>query len=198
MTKKSLRKYEDSAKPAHIKGWSCRHCKAFYLDEDSAKKCCANDMPCKSCGARHNSNSSFRYAMLCDRCRRLKQDEDWLSREAKEWDGIFPIAIWDDDVFFLSEYDIEVYLDNCYDENEESQITIDDLRFVECKERSRSQFRIYEFLDWDGEEDLWDGSEKAEEAINTILDKAPSVYEPNGNRLCNESIKRCLGWRNEQ
>jgi hypothetical protein len=82
-TKAPIR-YEEAAERRTVEGWVCKACRRFYgAEEHLARWCCSTDQPCP-CGGRRSKHYT-----ICDTCRTRKDDEKWLARERRPYDGGF-------------------------------------------------------------------------------------------------------------
>jgi len=162
-------------------GWSCLSCGGYFGTyqgaEHAARLCCATDKACK-CG-RH------RHAPTRTRCAQCDQDAEtrrWEALPVAEWDGQFPLAMWEDDRYFWDAESLAYYLGECL-EKESEEMTDEELaafRVVVCERDEPPPFDISRHLaDFLGERHEID--QKDEDEINTFVNewmktKLPKAY----------------------
>lgn len=103
-----------------VKGWVSSRGVFYGEQEDLARYDGSTHRICKACGTEHPTRA------YCDTCSDRKRQERWEALEVREWDGIAPLAIYEDDRYF---FDVEDLEQHC----EEFETTPDQLRLVFCQ-----------------------------------------------------------------
>lgn len=185
MKTEEVRNWEDAAEVRTVKGWVCKRCSRFYGEHEyGARYCCSTHRPCDSCGKRSDKRFS-----KCRECQEKDASEKWFAKTAIEWDGEFPIALWDDDKFFFDESDLETYLDQIESELDEN------VWLTSCYPLTGRYFDMTEYLcDELPEEGDLDDAEINKIVNDWIGENGPYSFQVTGKRLDIESVKRKLGW----
>jgi len=138
--------YGDLARRAMLSGdeitahevWYCKGCKRIWeQNEHMASWCCCTHKTCE-CGEVHSKSWT-----ICDTCRAKKDSDRWFVKPEVEWDGEFPIGLWDDDKYFFSPDDLADYLVDV-DRGEEF-LRVEDLRLTTCEPNRASHFDVTEY-----------------------------------------------------
>ncbi len=191
-------RYEDNAVPATMDGYACKTCNRFWgQDQHMARWCCATSLPCP-CGKRTEKH----YA-VCDACRDRERDKRWNAKPAVNWDGEFPIGLWDSDRYFFNEEELIEYafdLDELEDDPAECvdrtdvESVIEHLKLTSC---TANQVRHFEVNDYCCDELAEDGevvdAEQIDSQVNAILSTIGILsWSMTGDRLSIDSLLRHL------
>lgn len=137
----------------------------YWLKEESARKELATHKLCEKCG---NPVASRGY---CKTCYERVSNVKYKKLPFEEWDGIVPLVIWNNDIYFFDQDDIEDYL-------EENDLQPEDLQLVICVPRYLSRIHEDYFEDVipenydsikDGNKEVW---QKIQE-LNEFIEKQP-------------------------
>lgn len=195
-------KYEDGAELVTLPGYQCKTCKRFFLGDNEsslhiARWCCATDLPCQ-CGGRITKKS---YA-YCDACITRRTNERWNAMPETEWDGETALAIWDGEQCFFDAADILDYIEdfNCQLDEDEKEVTLDDLRIVACTPVLPSLFSFADYFHDDMADEHRDGNySDTDDRINAIIkERFPSTWEPVNVRISQASLHHWCYPNNEK
>lgn len=128
-----LRTDESAATLMTVTGWVSRNGRFCGKDEDMARYDGATHNQC-SCGAIIEKGW-----LICSKCREKNANEAYAKLEYKKWDGETPMSIYRDDVYFMDEDDLFLYLD-------EHELQLEDINLVLCQPTKLSTIP----------DDLWD------------------------------------------
>lgn len=172
---------EDSAEQRTVTGWVCKRCSRYWGDDEHmARYCCATDFPCE-CGGRRSKPYTH-----CKSCREKHEYERWFAKEPIEWDGEFPVALWDDDRFFFDADELGFYL-------EEYELELEYLWLTTCEPNNGRHFEMSEYLCDELPEEFDLDDKEINETVNKwISGHAPFSFYVTGKRLSIESVKRKL------
>lgn len=191
--KESIR-YEDAAEiRENIKGWVCKKCSRYWgNDEHMARWCCSDDHPCK-CGNR----KSKRYT-VCDSCRSKKTHDEWFALPEHEWDGEFPVGVWDTgDEYFFDECSLIEYLCERYEVSDPKELTdeqIESVWFCACWQHKPRCFELGDYLSDDLPEDDETDFDDIDKIVNDwIAENAPKTWEHAKKRIGLKWIKGLWG-----
>lgn len=177
----------DSRKPVEtitgnggrIVGSACGECGIFYSAKgntdhvERAETCCKPHV-CKECG-----KESERWHTLCRNCAYLKRLREWQAKPDTEWDGSFPVMLWDDDKYFFDEEYLLEYVD-------EQEGGWENIEIEACDPVVPRPFDVHEFLQDDLSED---GEVEGDwntfnDTVNSwIKEHFPKTYIGNGKRI---------------
>lgn len=182
---------EDAAEQVSVTGWACKKCKRFWgEDEHMARYCCSTTFPCE-CGKRYGKNRC-----RCEECQQKQDHEKWYAKPEIEWNGEYPIAIWNCDQYFFNEDDLMDYLvalhpDHESDENDVDYLTVlDSLWLTTCEPNNGRDFCMSEYLCDDLAEDDSLDDKEINKTVNDWIEKhAPFSFGMTGNRLSIPSVK---------
>ncbi len=132
----------------------------FYNDESLARYRSCTHKTC-DCG-----KPMKKFYLKCESCRAVNVNKRYSELPFEEWDGVTPLAIYDDNEYFFSYDDIVDYLDGFDDEEMKSE----DLRLVICEpNKMREVSSDY----WD---DIWpENLEHLPDEIETALEQFNKV-----------------------
>lgn len=184
MKNKEPRPSEASAHVVTVTGWACKHCNRWWGDDECmARYCCATDFPCE-CGGRREKPYTH-----CKDCRDRRAAERWAAKDAVEWDGTWPLAVWDDDAFFFDEDDLECYLDSRWGGE------LDDaLQLTTCRPDNGRHFEMNEYLQDSLPDDSTVDADDIDKTVNDwIALNAPFGWQATGDRVCLDSVRKRLG-----
>ena len=172
--------YEESAHIVTVTGWACKTCSRWWgNDEHMAKWCCAKDLPCE-CGGRVEKSWT-----KCGECRAKADLERFIGLSQIDWDGKTPLYSDASDEYFFDEGDL---IDVLRDE----ESTAEDLRLLVCEPQRAPSFCMADHLCDilpDGSDDLPDGAEEAEKALNDYLGQLDAIsWTPSNKRLSQKSL----------
>lgn len=192
--------FEEAAHVITTTGWACKRCGKFYGDDSTpasgsrealpsdrceymARWCCASSLPC-ACGGRMTSIYT-----VCDACRLKAKNDDWNAKTPVEWNGEFPIAVWDDDKYFFDADALYEYVDDLVEDGG----NVDDLKLTKCKNHEPREFELAEFLSDDLPEDF-ELPKGAAADINDDVNKwikshVPSLWFGTGERISRASLE---------
>lgn len=175
-------KFEESAELITVSGWACKVCHRFWnQDERMARWCCSTEQPCE-CG-----NRISKHEFRCETCQQKEKWSRWYSAERRvvEWSGKFPVALFDDDVYF---WDRESLIDHVHFHAADS--TADRLEFISrmwlttCEPNNGGSFGMSDFL----QDHLPDDADIDDSEINKIVNDwierhAPFSWYMTGDRI---------------
>jgi hypothetical protein len=123
---------EEAAQQMTLTGWvSSRG--LFFTDEHLARFDGCTHLLCK-CG-----NEMERRYTDCSFCRKTQEVESYKALEFKEWEGEFPLTLFDHDEYFWDEDDIINYC-------EENDVQCSDLMLVFCQPRFAKEIDADDYL----------------------------------------------------
>ena len=126
----------EAAKEVTVTLWqsACGH---LYKDEGTARYAGCTHKIC-ACGKKMR-----KFYTQCDDCQNKTFREKYLNLKFEEWDGKTPLCLYGDDKYFFDVSDIEDYLDelNNYEE-ENNEYGPEDLQLVICKPNYLPQVQI--------------------------------------------------------
>ncbi len=173
--------------------WVCNACDKLAQSEDSARRCCATDVPCsgKTCNNRIQATPNRHFITATQFCKECKQTEReqryakrrarWEAREKHGWDGEAMLFSDADDKFFRDLDELYDYYDEEIGEGTIS--SIDDLEIRICQPIKPPYFEMFEFLaDCMPDEDdfyrLPPGYEEIEKMVNDYAQSQVLSWEP--------------------
>jgi hypothetical protein len=112
----------EAAKLTTVTGWMSREGRFYGNDERAARWGGCTHTACTNCG-----KFTPKHCLLCDDCKRAKEDAKWAARPRKEWDGKAMIFSETTDEYHNSPEDAE----DCLEWND--GMTMEDLRLVICE-----------------------------------------------------------------
>lgn len=186
--------YEEAAHVVTATGWACKTCSRFFGTdqytpadghgaEHMARWCCASSMPCK-CGGRIEGGYT-----ICEACRNKQREADWLAKPEIEWDGEFPLAVWDDDRYFFDADALYEYVDDIIEDGGNPL----GLKLTTCKRADVRQFEMNDFLCDDLPEDETLDCEEIDKTVNDwIAANQPRLFYPTGERISQASLRAQL------
>lgn len=186
--------YEDAAeRKSGIEGWVCKTCHRFWgEDKHMAHWCCAKDLPCK-CGKRIVGSWT-----ACKDCRDANDEAKWAAKPEVEWDGEFPLAIWDDDKFFWNEEEVYEWLADDVDDEDLADFDPLDFKWTTTRERKPREFDGSDyFTDYLHEDDDTDFSELEKFVDQWAKDHIPTMHEATGQRISRVSLIAGLDLENQ-
>ena len=188
MKTEEIRRSEDAVQAVIVKGFKCKRCKRFSMDERMARYCCSNDFPCE-CGGRHTKGWVY-----CKKCRDKNKHDKWYAKEEIEWNGEFPIALWDNDVYFFDDGELMDYFYDDMDVPSDELPNIDSAWLTTCKPSEPRHFEMSEYLC----DSLPEDADIDEKEINKIVngwisENGPFSFLATGKRLSIKSVKESLG-----
>lgn len=128
-----MRDSDEAAQLKTVTGWVSRDGFFYGNDERIARYAgCTHDR-CE-CGAVIPKSR-----IKCDDCRAKDVRARYENLERKEWDGVAPLALYDDDTYFFSEGDLEDYCD-------EHDCKVEDLMLVFCDPQYGRKLDIADYL----------------------------------------------------
>src|SRR3990167_1706427 len=138
-------RYEDNAEQRTVTGWCCKTCNRWWdKDEHMARYCCSTERQCE-CG----NGIARRGWIKCDACNNADRLARWLAKPEIEWDGEFPLGLWDDDQYFWNADELLEYVFEQIEDNDEVA-TLDSrwesLQLTTCYETKAPHFEMNEFL----------------------------------------------------
>ena len=141
---------------------------SYVLTEKTARYRLSTHKNCENCGSVMSKTS------YCQSCYSKKQSEKYIQKPFKEWDGETPLVIYNSDIYFFDEEDIQNYLEEKDDD--------DDLELMICEPIYVSQIDETYFL------------ENLSENIKTLDDFDKDLAEK--IKKLNEYIKtlKPIGW----
>lgn len=153
----------EAAQLRTVTGWVSSDGRFYGDDERIARYAGCTHRKCERCEAVIPKSQ-----IICDSCRRKDMDAKYDALESKEWDGVTPLALFDDDTYFWEWSDVEEYA-------EDHDCEVSDLRLVICypvKPRPLSADEMFcDELAEDGESP--DDVKDAVEALNQAIESAP-------------------------
>ena len=184
---KPLLPFEDSAVQMTVTGWVCKTCGRFCGKEERlARWCCAKDLPCETEGCTRRAPKGY---LVCDECRHQKELARWKALPEVEWDGATPLALDDDDTYFIETEDLDSYLDDL-------ELKVEDVRLVVCVQDHKPRFDVMDLLT----DYLPDGLDCDEnpDAINKVIniwidENVPVVWVHGKTRPSDKSLRAALG-----
>ena len=184
-------RWEDAAEEATVTGWVCKKCHRWYgygeSGERSARYCCHTDAPCGTPGCTERKGKPY---VLCDKCRRHKDNEQWAALPRVEWDGVTPLCLWNGDEYFFDADSLGEYI-------VESGLSVREVRVVLCEPDPGRTFDMEEFL-----QDHLPGEDghfphdctEINKIVNDWIDEhAPYCWWGRGKAISVESILAAVG-----
>lgn len=144
----------------------------FYNDESLARYRSCTHKTC-DCG-----KPMKKFYLKCESCREVNANKRYSELPFEEWDGVTPLAIYDDNEYFFSFDDIEWFC-------EKHEMELHELRLVICEP---NKYRLITSEYWDDifPEDLEHLPKEIEEAMetfNNVLKNAkPLSWRPGKKR----------------
>ncbi len=179
--------YEEAAGVVTVTGWACKSCKRWFADEeDLARYCCAESMPC-DCGRQRRE----KHYTCCELCRAERAAERYAKLSRVEWDGETPLCEWMSDRYF---WDIDEVQD-AIDEDP-------DIRLEVCVPQLSPIFEMSEFLAdvlplEDGE--LRADATEIDAAVNAWIAKhSPFSWTGSGKVPSRESLAKVVDLRDDE
>jgi hypothetical protein len=153
-----------------------------------ARYCCSTSFPC-DCGGRFSKSR-----VRCESCQAAKDKAEWFEKPAVEWDGKFPIAIWNSERFFWCGTELQDWIEEQDEETLGLNPKLDDsIWLTSCKPNNGRDFEMSDFLSDELHEDsTLDDSEINKTVNDWIAKNAPFSWSMTGDRLCIESVKKYL------
>ena len=111
---------DKAAKQTTISGWLSSTGRLF-TDENIARYDGSTHVVCKKCGG-----DCEKPYFVCELCRNKLDDEKYLKKEFKEWDGETPLVIFGTDNYF---FDYDGLISHC----EDNGLELKDLQLVICE-----------------------------------------------------------------
>lgn len=154
-----------------IKGWVSRcghYCGDGDLAERSARYAGSTHRICDDCGGEYLTMA------YCNVCHERKLQEKFDGLEAREWDGIEPLCIYDGDTYFFGVDELVSFVED------EDGRTVESLRLVFCTPEYGPQFDEDYFSDYLPEEgELPDSIYEAMKEFNAVIKAAgPLCWYP--------------------
>lgn len=111
---------DKAAKPTIISGW-LSSTDRFFTDENIARYDGSTHVVCDKCGG-----DCKKPYFVCESCRNKSDDEKYLKKEFKEWDGETPLVIFGTDNYF---FDYNALICHC----EDNGLEIENLQLIICE-----------------------------------------------------------------
>lgn len=163
---------EDSPEAASIKtvtGWVSRDGRFYGDNERLARYAGATHRACVKCGEVHVING------YCRTCRNTMENAKFQAMEKQDWNGIYPLVIFNSDEYFFDSDD----LDNYCDQNE---VKAHELRLCLCvPNMAREVESDYWENDLPDDGDIPEEMQEALEKLNEVIRKAPPLSWSQGN-----------------
>lgn len=191
MNEGTLKNEEAAERLTNIAGWVCKTCRRFFGDEEGAERtaryCCEKDHACGTKGCTIRAKKPYIY---CDPCVAKRDEARWLAMPEVEWDGEYPLCLFDDDHYFFDVDALEQYMD-------ENDLSPEKIRLVLCEEDPKPHFDMADFVsEYMGDHGDPDPSKKVDDTVNRWIEKhVPQMWVAGRKRPTLVSLKANLSER---
>lgn len=165
--------------------WVCKTCnRRWGNNERMARYCCASTSHCEECSAEMPGKAWIK----CEVCRDKEDHEKWNAKTEIDWDGEFPIAIWNDDRYFFDMESFVEYLEELSADSEDGRSPVQilgTLRMTTCRRDSPPTFELCDLFQDHLEEDQEppENRELEQQVNNWIAANAPELWWATGERI---------------